>query len=212
MIHPGTSRPSYIRVVAGAPGWGVSSTRPPSGKLSVSTFRTRSQVGSICSSAGARLVSNSLPSSPMIRNSRSPVTPSCPSRTSLVHCNRMPLTGAIASWETVAGTLIPPAPDGNSLVATTVVSGPLRRCQGEGWVQARPHRSRDHGRIFGDRSQVVTADAGSRAQRRRLWPELEDDVDRGLGDLPEPAEAGREPPVAAWIRSEERRVGKECRS
>jgi len=24
----------------------------------------------------------------------------------------------------------------------------------------------------------------------RLWPELEDDVDRGLGDLPEPAEAG----------------------
>ena len=24
----------------------------------------------------------------------------------------------------------------------------------------------------------------------RLWPELQDDVDRGLGDLPEPAEAG----------------------
>jgi len=23
-----------------------------------------------------------------------------------------------------------------------------------------------------------------------LWPEFEDDVDRGLGDLPEPAEAG----------------------
>lgn len=43
-----------------------------------------------------RLVSSSLPSSPMIRNSRSPVTPCCPSRISLVPCIRMPLTGAIA--------------------------------------------------------------------------------------------------------------------
>jgi hypothetical protein len=25
---------------------------------------------------------------------------------------------------------------------------------------------------------------------RRLWPELQDDVDQGLGDLPEPAEVG----------------------
>jgi hypothetical protein len=27
---------------------------------------------------------------------------------------------------------------------------------------------------------------------RRLWPDLEDDVDWGLGDLPEPAEADRD--------------------
>src|SRR5207253_9319032 len=29
-----------------------------------------------------------------------------------------------------------------------------------------------------------------RTPSARLWPELEDDVNRGLGDLPEPAEAG----------------------
>jgi hypothetical protein len=39
----------------------------------------------------------------------------------------MPLTGAIASWETVTGTVIPPDADGNSLVASAVISGLLRR-------------------------------------------------------------------------------------
>ena len=31
---------------------------------------------------------------------------------------------------------------------------------------------------------------GGQVRGARLWPELEDDVDRGLGDLSEPAEAG----------------------
>src|ERR1700729_3123417 len=114
MIHPGISRPSYIRVVAGVPGSGVSWTTSPSGKRSVRRFRIRSQAGSICTRAGLWQVSNSLPSSPMTRNSRSPVIPYGPSWISLARCSRMPLTGAMASWDTVTGTVIPPAANGTT--------------------------------------------------------------------------------------------------
>jgi len=37
---------------------------------------------------------------------------------------------------------------------------------------------------------AVSSGCPQDAARPRLWPEFEDDLDRGLGDLPEPAEAG----------------------
>ena len=105
---PGISRPSYILMATAAPAPGVSWTTFPSGKRNARTSRGRSQAGSICSSAGPA-GQHQLPSSPMTMNSRSPITPYRPSRISLAPCSRMPLTGAIASWETVTGTVIPPA-------------------------------------------------------------------------------------------------------
>jgi hypothetical protein len=48
-------------------------------------------------------------------------------------------------------------------------------------MRASPMRTTVNERLGGS---VGPGQAGA-----RLWPELEDDVDRGLGDLPEPAEA-----------------------
>src|SRR5947207_2603903 len=52
-----------------------------------------------------------------------------------------------------------------------------------GGVVSEPNKPWTRGRRAGTYRRLVSGGC-------RLWPELEDDVDRGLGDLPEPAEAG----------------------